>query len=83
MKLGKRKLANILERETGIPKSDILLYGRYDHYGNKEVLVVGSHTIVSANGKISIMDPVYQDDDVHYKTRVIEGGEKREGDCSN
>lgn len=77
MLLGKRELANLLERETGIPKKDILLYGKYESFGNKERLELGAHTIVFANGQISVMEPVYQEEEIHYKTRVIEGGEKR------
>ena len=72
MKLGKRKLANILERETGIPKSDILTYGRYDSYGNKEIISIGAHTIVALNGNISISEPVYVGEEIRYSSRVIE-----------
>ena len=74
MKLGRRKLEAILSAETGIPKDDILIYGVYHSYGNKEQLVIGGHTIVALNGNISISEPSYKDDKVGYKTRVIKGG---------
>lgn len=51
MKLGKSKLKRILSDETGIPIKDITIYGRYEYYGNKERLVIGSHTIVATNGR--------------------------------
>lgn len=72
MKIGKRKLVSILERETGIPRKDILAYGIYDSYGNKEIIELGAHSIVALNGKISITDPVYEEEQIKYKTRVIE-----------
>lgn len=56
LKVGNRKLVHILERETGIPKKEILIYGKYECFGNKERLEIGAHTIVAANGVISIYE---------------------------
>lgn len=73
MKIGKAKLKRILSDETGIPIKDITIYGRYENYGNKESLVIGSHTIVVTNGRIFLSSPVIREDteDVTYKSREI------------
>ena len=73
MKLGKSKLKRILSDETGIPVRDITIYGRYEYYGNKERLVIGSHTIVATNGRVFISSPVIREDteDVTYRSREI------------
>lgn len=73
MKLGKSKLKRILSDETGIPIKDITIYGRYEYYGNKERLVIGSHTIVATNGRVFISSPVIREDteDVTYRSREI------------
>ena len=73
MKLGKAKLKQILSNETGIPIRDITIYGRYENYGNKERLVIGSHTIVATNGRVFISSPVARDtdDEIRYKSREI------------
>lgn len=73
MKIGKAKLKRILSNETGIPIGDITIYGRYEYFGNKERLVIGSHTIVATNGRVFINSPVIRDDteDVTYRSREI------------
>lgn len=73
MKLGKAKLKRILSDETRIPIKDITIYGRYEYYGNKERLVIGSHTIVATNGRVFISSPVIREDteDVTYRSREI------------
>ena len=73
MKFGKAKLKRILSNETGIPIGDITIYGRYEYYGNKESLVIGSHTIVATNGRVFISSPVIRDTDeeIQYKNREI------------
>lgn len=73
MKHGKAKLKRILSDETGIPIKDITTYGRYENYGNKERLVIGSHTIVATNSRVFISSPVIRDTDeeIRYKSREI------------
>ena len=73
MKLGKTKLKRILSDETGIPIKDITIYGRYEYYGNKERLVIGSHTIAATNGRVFISSPVIREDteNVTYRSREI------------
>lgn len=73
MKLGKAKLKRILSEETGIPIGDIMIYGRYEYYGNKERLVIGSHTITAMNGRVYLSSPVIREDteDVTYRSREI------------
>ena len=73
MKIGKAKLKRILSNETGIPIGDITIYGRYEYFGNKERLVIGSHTIVATNGRIFVSSPVIRDDteNVTYRSREI------------
>lgn len=73
MKFGKAKLKRILSNKTGIPIRDITIYGRYENYGNKERLVIGSHTIVATNGRVFISSPVARDtdDEIRYKSREI------------
>ncbi len=73
MKFGKAKLKRILSDETGIPVRDITIYGRYENYGNKERLVIGSHTIVATNGRVFLSSPVIREDteDVTYRSREI------------
>ena len=73
MKLGKAKLKRILSDETGIPIKDITIYGRYENYGNKERLAIGSHTIVAINGRVFVSSPVIREDteDVTYRSREI------------
>ena len=73
MKMGKAKLKRIMSDETGIPIKDITVYGRYENYGNKERLVIGSHTIVATNGRVFLSSPVIREDteDVTYKSREI------------
>ena len=74
MKIGKAKLKRILSDETGIPIKDITIYGRYENYGNKERLAIGSHTIVATNGRVFVSSPVIREDteDVTYRSREIE-----------
>ena len=74
MKLGKAKLRRILSKETGIPVRDIIDYGKYENFGNKERLVIGARTIIAKNGEISIMEPVFEADEMRYKIRIV-GGE--------
>ena len=73
MQMGKAQLKRILSDETGIPIKDITIYGRYEYYGNKERLVIGSHTIVATNGRVFISSPVIREDteDVTYRSREI------------
>lgn len=73
MKHGKAKLKRILSDETRIPVRDITIYGRYEYYGNKERLVIGSHTIVATNDRVFVSSPVIREDteDVTYKSREI------------
>lgn len=73
MKFGKAKLKRILSEETGIPVRDITIYGRYDNYGNKERLTIGSHTITAMNGRVYLYSPVIRDDteEITYKSREI------------
>lgn len=73
MKLGKTKLKRILSNETGIPIKDITIYGRYENYGNKEIIVIGSHTIVATNGRVFLSSPAVRDTDeeIRYKNREI------------
>lgn len=71
MKIGKAKLKRILSDETGIPIKDITIYGRYENYGNKESLVIGSHTIVVTNGRVFLSSPVIRDDEITYTTNEI------------
>lgn len=73
MKLGKAKLKRILSDETGIPIKDITIYGRYENYGSKERLAIGSHTIVTTNGRVFVSSPVIREDmeDVTYRSREI------------
>ena len=73
MKFGKAKLKRILSNETGIPIGDITIYGRYEYFGNKERLVIGSYTIVATNGRIFVSSPVIRDDteNVTYRSREI------------
>lgn len=73
MKMGKAQLKRILSDETGIPIKDITIYGRYEYYGNKERLAIGSHTIVATNGRVFIGSPVIREDteDVTYRSREI------------
>lgn len=73
MKLGKAKLKRILSDETGIPIKDITIYGQYEYYGNKERLVIGSHTVIATNGRVFISSPVIREDteDVTYRSREI------------
>lgn len=75
MKFGKAKLKRILSNETGIPIGDITIYGRYEYFGSKERLVIGSHTIVATNGRIFVSSPVIREDteDVTYRSREIKG----------
>lgn len=71
MKLGRRKLVSIFERETGIPRKDILAYGIYDSYGNKEIIKLGARSIVALNGEISITAPMYIGEEILYETKKI------------
>lgn len=71
MKIGKAKLKRILSDETGIPIKDITIYGRYEYYGNKERLAIGSYTIVATNGMVVISSPVIRDDEITYATKEI------------
>lgn len=84
MKFGKAKLKRILSNETGIPIRDITIYGRYENYGNKERLVIGSHTIVATNGRVFISSPVARDtdDEIRYKSREIKVAPINEAETS-
>lgn len=79
MKLGKAKLRRILSKETGIPVRDIIDYGRYENLGNKERLVIGAHTIIAKSDGVSIIEPVFEDNEMRYKIRIV-GGEDNERD---
>lgn len=71
MKFGKAKLRRILSDETGIPMRDIVIYGKYEYFGNKERLTIGSHTITAMNGRVQICEPVFREEVVTYRTREI------------
>ena len=71
MKMGKAKLKRILSKETGIPIKDITIYGRHEYFGNKERLVIGSHTIVATNGRVFLCSPVITEDEIRYRSREI------------
>lgn len=71
MKFGKAKLKRILSKETGIPIKDITIHGRYEYFGNKERLVIGSHTITATNGRVFLCSPVIRDDEIEYESREI------------
>lgn len=73
MKFGKAKLKRILSEETGIPIRDIEIHGKYECYGNKEQLTIGSHEITAINGRVWICEPVIREDteDITYRSREI------------
>ena len=71
MKFGKAKLKRILSKETGIPIRDITIHGRYEYFGNKERLVIGSHTITATNGRVFLCSPVITEDEIRYQSREI------------
>lgn len=71
MKLGKAKLKRILSEETGIPTKDITIHGRYEYFGNKERIVIGSHTITATSGRVFICSPVIHEDEIEYEIREI------------
>lgn len=73
MKFGKTKLKRILSEETGIPGRDITIHGRYEYFGNKERLVIGSHEITAINDRVWICEPVIREDteDITYRSREI------------
>ena len=71
MKIGKAKLKRILSEETGIPIRDIGIHGRYECYGNKEQLTIGSHEITATNGRVFLCSPVIRDDEIEYEIREI------------
>lgn len=72
MKTGKAKLKRILSQEIGVPIRDITVYGKYECFGNKERIELGSHTIVALNGQVKIIEPVYKGEEITYRTRIIE-----------
>ena len=84
MKMGKAKLKRILSKETGIPIKDITIHGRYEYFGNKERLVIGSHTIVATNGRVFVSSPVIREDteNVTYRSREIKIERPREAETS-
>lgn len=71
MKFGKAKLKRILSEETGIPIKDITIHGRYEYFGNKERIVIGSHTITATNGRVFLCSPVITEDEIRYRSREI------------
>lgn len=71
MKFGKAKLKRTLSKETGIPIKDITIHGRYEYFGNKERLVIGSHTITAVNNRVFLRSPVIRDDEIEYEIREI------------
>lgn len=71
MKLGKVRLKRILSEETGIPIRDIGIHGRYEYFGNKERLVLGSYTITATNGRVFLCSPVITEDEIGYRSREI------------
>lgn len=81
MKLGKSKLGKILAKEVGMLAKDVRVYGKYKCYGNKEVIILGAHTIVAMDGEISIMEPVhgsFEDNSVpEYQKRIIKHKNER------
>lgn len=73
MSLGKTKLKRILSEETSIPVRDIGIHGKYENFGDKERLVIGSHTITAINSRVWICEPVIREDteDITYRSREI------------
>lgn len=71
MKLGKAKLKRILSEETGIPVKDIGIHGKYENFGNKERIVIGSHTITETNGRVFLCSLVITEDEIRYRSREI------------
>lgn len=82
MKLGKVKLKRILSEETGIPIRDITIHGKYEYFGNKERLVIGSHTITATNGRVFLCSPVIRDDEIEYEIREIKSAPVNEAATS-
>lgn len=70
-KLGKVKLRRILSEEIGVPLRDVIDYGRYEYFGNKERIELGAHTIVALNGQVKIIEPDYTGENITYRTRII------------
>lgn len=71
MKLGKTKLRRILSEETGIPVRDIIDHGKYEYFGNKEQITIGSYVITALHGEIKIWEPVITEDEIGYRNRTI------------
>ena len=71
MKFGKAKLKRILSEVTGIPIRDIGIHGRYECYGNKEQLTIGSHTITATSDRVFLCSPVITEDEIRYRSREI------------
>ena len=71
MKLGKTKLRRILSEETGIPVRDIIDHGKYENFGNKEQITIGSYVITALHGEIKIWEPVITEDEIGYRNRTI------------
>ena len=71
-KIGKVKLRRILSEELGVPLRDVIDYGRYEYFGNKERIELGAHTIVALNRQVKIIEPVYKGEEITYRTRIIE-----------
>lgn len=82
MRLGKAKLKRILSEETGIPIKDITIHGRYEYFGNKERIVIGSHTITATNGRVFICSPVIHEDEIEYEIREIKRAPINEAETS-
>lgn len=71
MKLGKTRLKRILSEETGIPIKDITIHGRYEYFGNKEQITIGSYVITVLQEEIKIWEPVITEDEIGYRNRTI------------
>lgn len=74
--LGEKMMISIMAKEVGASEEYVSIYGVHNVFGEKEVLRLGGHTLVSCDGIISISEPVYgsfeDDGEISYRNRIIE-----------
>lgn len=82
--LGKRKMNNILSRETGVPYKDVAIYGRYFKVGSEERLIIGSYELRHSvyDDSLKIYEPDFTEEEPKYKKREVEL-KGRDAECTS
>lgn len=66
--LGKRRMNQIMSKETNVPYKDVADFGKYTKYSNSsELLELGGYTLRHSFGKLVLFKPCVEFGELIYK----------------